>query len=51
MCHAVPAVLHGPYGGGYPVQEHALEAWIKAAGALLLLARFLRVAVLAVLEC
>lgn len=39
----------GPYGGSYPVQEHDLRAWIKPAGILLLLARFLRVAVLVVL--
>jgi hypothetical protein len=37
------------YGGSHPVQVHAFKAWIKAAGAMLFLARFLRVSVLAVL--
>lgn len=37
-------------GGSHPVQVHALKAWIKAAGAMLFLARFLRVSVLAVLR-
>jgi hypothetical protein len=39
------------YGGSsHPVQVHALKAWIKAAGAMSILARFLRVSVLAVLR-